>query len=269
MKWFEGFWQQRPENHSSSKEHQKERRNEQATAAAIDRLTNQIKAAVAEEKTEDSDGAFREKVTIGLIFLTFIAALAGDYIFYSTMRDARNSARTQHADTQSALTEDDRAWIAPEVVTFTKPIDAKPNFVVSLSFQDVGREPALNVQQFVQANIFDKTGPLSTRPLNIAFLSPIPAVLEAYCDRNMSPQSVSVTYPGDATTGSISATPKTPYDFPDVASGNGVAVVNGCFRYVTFKDVRYSIFCQFLVTDLSSPPATWTWRNCGHGNFAD
>ena len=121
-----------PKQHKESAAERREREKHEASLGAINSITNQLAANQEEQNASDRKKAFREKVTIGLVFLAFAATVVGDGIFYFTMRDARSAAVVDH-----------RAWIDAPVLEVPSPYNATNNALVfEYEVHNIGKTPA-------------------------------------------------------------------------------------------------------------------------------
>ena len=81
--------------------HQDQKRME--IVVAVNRVADELAATEKQEKSSEKKKGQREWLTIFLIFATVLATGLGDYIFYRTMEDARETASAQHTDTTALL----------------------------------------------------------------------------------------------------------------------------------------------------------------------
>jgi len=144
----------RQSRHQREREH-RDREEHEAHLAAINSVANELATTKKQTQADDDKKAFRDKLTIGLLILTVIAAGSGDVIFYCTMQDARVAANTQHIDTLAALNKtdaimkiDQRAWVGVEYI---QPVPSIPavgkSFAASIRLKNTGKTPAQHIAQ--------------------------------------------------------------------------------------------------------------------------
>lgn len=113
-------------NDAERKERERQQHEDNITfVRSLNAISDQLAADEKEEEGRDYKKAFRDFLTIILIFGTVVAAGIGDCVFYDTMQDARTAATNQNTAMiaqqhimqrqldQMAL--DERAWIAVDV----------------------------------------------------------------------------------------------------------------------------------------------------------
>ncbi|HWA02737.1 MAG TPA: hypothetical protein VG819_04325 [Rhizomicrobium sp.] len=126
--------------------------------AAINAIADQLKTNDREQNAADDKRAFREKVTIGLVFLTFATALYGDKIFYCTMMDNRKANRPVISFSGPPSNVPDANAANSQIVW--KPIAVKMagngRVFWGWWFKNTGHGLALNVRQSAQLEIVGK-----------------------------------------------------------------------------------------------------------------
>ena len=137
-------------------------------AALIKTIKNQGRAYRREEQREDRGHARRERITIGLLFLTVIGifwqiyemihvygpiheqavasgkqATASEKAAEATTRAAAAATR-QSENSDRAMIQAQRAWLGPRNATFSAEPKIGEFIDVTIEYQNTGREPALN-----------------------------------------------------------------------------------------------------------------------------
>jgi hypothetical protein len=143
----------------------------------IHAITNQLKTQLQETSANDAKRAFREKLTIALLFGTIFAAGLGDWFFYGQREemvraygpikqsadaatDTAAGIKGQLAVMQGqldAIEADQRPWVRPKVIKVDPFVITKQklSFGITLEFFNSGKSPAFNVdytQDFVSTD---------------------------------------------------------------------------------------------------------------------
>jgi hypothetical protein len=191
---------------------------------------------------------------------------------YEPIKDSADAAKTSADAARRTVdvSEDGvRAWIAPTNFSFVDLNNANDPLRVRVSYQNVGREPAIKVKNrspsAIITNVTEQWGTLSNwheemfKPENICV------------DMNKT-DVTSVVYP----TTNVSAEIYIPtFDKMDrstlltrVKEQRAIYIVMGCFTYETLKNEKYSAFCGVLMPDTNKDISNWHFGPCPAGNEA-
>jgi hypothetical protein len=273
----EKLLQQKPA--SESNDLQRSNDNQDGTpsadiAALIDTIKNEGIASRAEERREDRGKARRERITIFLLFATVIAigwqvyemihvygpihdqavasgkqADASDKAAAATARAADAAIRQseiaakQAEISEKALTQAQRAWIGPTNASFTAEPKAGEPIDILISYQNTGREPALNFSYEVDVFSITETSPEFGNRVN-------PFMTKCLQKNFAAPGQVVYPSTGFNQYDLSSKTDKALVDAAVIA-GDKVVVLQGCFVYLTGQIMRHSFFCFFYKNNFS------------------
>jgi hypothetical protein len=161
-----------------------------------------------------------------------------------------------------------RAWIAPIRFTLANPLDSDKQPVVRIGFQNVGREPAVNVRNILHTAHGDVVVTHDTDFLGLRLWSLPLFKPETSCDEAGKQTANTVVYPSQLPSPSYSTEVEATNTLTaaNLRIGHGLLIVFGCFVYDTVNETRHSAFCEYLGTDLDQTPATWQFRACPVGN---
>src|SRR5665213_3124866 len=126
----------------NAEQSRREREHHQQNIAAINAIADQLARSQNEERTEDSNRAFREKVTICLLSFTFVAAFVGDGIFYITLDHAdENFIRDQRPIIWNVLSNELPKEMPPSIPQFINGNKIRWN----VYYKNFGKGTAYNV----------------------------------------------------------------------------------------------------------------------------
>ena len=190
-----------------------------------------------------------------ITFGAAVVALGGLVILFFTLRDNRKT-----------MIEDRRAWIAVHTAIFhIAPPPKNPGdlFQIAVSYENIGKEPALNVSKAQGPFLITDFVPGSNSfELN---LPPNDTCSEVNTKINMGP-----VWPG--TKLDVSRGPAFQI-IADAAFLNMKTILgyHGCFMYETFQEAHRTAYCFLLVPVVAHPAADWLWHMCpgAYQNFAD
>ena len=254
---------------------ERKRQEHKESVAAINAVADELAADQQKNDTNESRRGLREKVTIGLLVGTVIAAGLGDWIFYHTMKDSRLSSSNQIEAMRKQLTVmqdqleeariDQRAWIAPLNASLTRPLDPASDIVsITVSAQNTGREPALDI--------------ISMATIDAAPQDKIED--RRACDRTFPQAGEAAVYPSDhfgMTLNYATQFATRPQIVRDIIAGRQILFIMGCFAYRTMGQPHHSGYCFYLYPQIGpqtgdispKPVAEWVFRKCPVGNIAD
>jgi len=274
MNWFKsGKKTPAIQKQSSSAKHQKESDWQRPIVQAISGIADEIKNSTKENEKEDRARARRDNITIWLVFATFIAALAGDVIFFVTLQDARHAAKIQHSDTQDAAIENGRAWVGPTQASISGTIASGQTITATIMYENFGKEPATDTEivpaiSSISADKWFAQGKDGAMYRIDAFRSQcknIPAYDDSF-----------VVFPSIGGAGFNNITLKLkesefekngidPISFARISSGEDYLIINVCFVYKTFAQTKHTAFC-FYYNAKDSNAATLSFCD---GAYAD
>jgi hypothetical protein len=165
-------FEQKPATNAKKGESAKPQPNSQPPdlAALIDAITTEGRIYRA-EKREDCGSSVREWITIGVITSSLIAVWWQVHEMikvYEPIKDSADAAKTSaDAARRSVDVAEDgvRAWIAPTNFSFVDLNNANDPLRVRVSYQNVGREPAIKVKNrspsAIITNVTEQWGTLS------------------------------------------------------------------------------------------------------------
>jgi hypothetical protein len=217
-----------------------------AAAAASPVVAAPPPVATAQWLPAARGGAVRDIILIVAVGLLALIALGSDWVFYRQLEEMR-AAR--------------RAWLAPQSARSERPPVVGRPFDVSVTSQNSGAEPAVDI--FTDAAPFtvaltEAGSPAVDRNIRDALNR---------CLATKPGERTRVVYPNpaaanDRTTLSIK---RELIDW-DVLYGVKILVVPGCYAYRTAGQVHHSAFCFFYQHGFSNPN---DWAICQGGNYAD
>jgi hypothetical protein len=166
---------------------------------------------------------------------------------------------------RETLVAANRAWVSPLSITFDGEIKAGSPLTLWISYENKGKEPAINTVFFREIDAIPvsrlatpemlerwKSGLTASqelmRELGLAIDEKIP---KAGCEAD-DPRGIAMgaTHPGVLYP--VPYVVPTKFINPDFENGLSLLVVKGCFAYKTFKSVHHSWYCFFY-----SPQIEW------------
>ena len=198
----------------------------------------------------------RPKTTNVLAVATIMLAVFAGLAYCATID---NLKRTQ------------RAWLAPIGADMAGPVEVGRALRVNILYENVGKEPALDVTRAVpQWGTF----PIPPNIHGEAWLPSVPAIKNDSCD-GLTPRSGRETvYPSssrEAYKSLIYVFNAEPHPFvtENFINMKETFFVFGCFAYRTFNEVHKSAFCLYVQPTPDDRPEYWTFRFCPTGNHAN
>jgi hypothetical protein len=181
---------------------------------------------------------------------------------------AKDTALTAHEN----LVASQRAWVAPIRFVFADLNNAQQPLRVRMTYQNVGREPARNVRNYLTAGYIRNPIPPSPKEWgnNRTWFS-----MEAIKPRSMcggtAPDKNSVIYPSPTIGFDIEmGDPPDGADvqalFEEVKNKKSIYFVAGCLSYETVKERRSSAFCAMLMPVEGKEISQWQFSACPIGN---
>ena len=252
---------QRSEDREPGQQDEDQPRISADAAALVDAITGQERTNRAQEKGEDDARRRRELITILIIAITAVAII----LQVNEMKRVYGPIRDQ----AGAALVANRAWIAPRYVSFYGPITAGNPITVRTKFDNPGRIPALDVEFHT---LFLSFGSHGQQPISV----------DAYRNKkfgaNTSCESPVTNYMGveyPASPQFIDYSDSLFNQFRDntiasfITNGTDILVLQGCFRYRTLDEWRWSKFCEYLEPVPGESIETWQFKYCADGNDAN
>lgn len=226
-------------------------------SALIEVIKEEGRAYRKEEQREDRGKRFREWITIGLIFVTFVAvcyqvhemikvydpiqeqAIAANESAEAAKRSADASVKVAE-DSEKSLVASSRAWVGPTDARITSgPLAVEKPTKVVISVRNSGREPAREFRWIPTKIISTKS--------DVTLDQKVDTNLK-FCLGTPSQKFGQVIYPTGGIGEGFEFT--IPFDGSeidqDVIDGQKVIVVQGCIAYESFGATRHSAFCYFF-----------------------
>jgi hypothetical protein len=267
-------------------------------AALINAIAAEGKANRAEEKREDRGKAIRDWLTLIFVIATTCGVFYQAHIFgqqrdemhvtsEQTNQLIENNAKLAIAAAQQAeatvkqadatnkqavamgeaatvsrdnMIAANRAWVGPSNASFAAEPSVGKAVDVTISYQNTGREPALNFINFSR--------PLAGTPEDekTTIVELITNYLEA-CKSYQEWNGGSVVYPSTGFS-SYNLSLKIPDDLTDdaVIKGDKLIYLQGCFLYRSFGLPRHSYFCYFYKQGFTK---IGNLNICNSGHYAD
>jgi hypothetical protein len=159
---------------------------------------------------------------------------------------------------------DVRAWLSPMSIQVARaPLasDGKPRLDITLSYVNVGREPARGVVVAMRSG---------TKPqdLSNATLDQVFAGDNTTCDSLISPDKGAIVFPSSSVPRSFSQTDILQNE-DAIDAKNGVLVVQACIKYQTAGRFHHTMLCEYVEPETYKPLDQRRWRSCADGNDAD
>jgi hypothetical protein len=251
-------------------------------AGALNRVADQLVTDEREDEGRDSRKAFREYLTIALVFGTVVAAGIGDVFFYGQMSemqkaygpiaDQANAAKRaadaatkqseiatrQAENSDKALFQSQRAWVGPSNASFSAEPKTEEPIEVAIQYQNSGREPALNFSYNI-----DMFGVIENNPDFGNRVTPF--MTKCLATSAVAPGQVVYPSTGFSQYTLGAKSDKTLVD-DLIVSGEKVIVIQGCFLYATGQTVHHSFFCFFFKNKLTRIA---NLNICQSGHYAD
>jgi len=214
------------------------------------------------QQDETDDISFRRKqiraawslnrITLGAA----VVALGGLVILFFTLRDNRKT-----------MIEDHRAWIAVRSPFFDiAPPPKNPGdlFQIAVSYQNIGKEPALTVSKHQEPFWIADFEPLSS-------IDKLKFPINTECDEVNSKINIGTAWPG--TSGGYASRGSASQISADTAflGMKKLLGYHGCFIYETFQELHHTGYCFLLIPVVGHPVAEWVWEMCpgADQNFAN
>jgi hypothetical protein len=162
---------------------------------------------------------------------------------------------------RSAVLATNRAMIAPVVGRWTTPPITGAPFGLTLTYQNIGKEPARRLTYYQEAIAV----PMESGTTVFA----IPA--DDICQKvKVTGNVASTVFPLSSNPLALRLPPQKDNPLvPTVESRESVLVWRGCFKYLTYNQVHSTTFCYWLRGEEGTPLASWQWNFCPNGNEAD
>jgi hypothetical protein len=166
----------------------------------------------------------------------------------------------------------ERAWVAPVKFVFVNTADTDDPLRVRLFYQNVGREPAQDVKNWMNSGFIIAPPPLppaidwnklSVWKMNTT-LNP-----QTLCSHFGDVNTSVVVYPSSSFGFSIDTTKghTIQSQIDDVRSEHAIYIIFGCFSYESEEHTRFSSFCAFLnPVGAGKDIAQWGFSACPTGN---
>jgi hypothetical protein len=169
----------------------------------------------------------------GITLFAAIIALSTIIVLIFTLIDARK-----------ATVEANRAWVAPRSAYLTQPFVLNEHPVFRVTFDNVGKEPAPNIQTWWLVKIVDAN--LLVPSLKEPNLFESAFGKNQACDGHTSREAGETLWPSEkleSYTQFYVPNPNDPVITQEVLDGRAAVVVQGCVLYETFNKLHQSAFC--------------------------
>jgi hypothetical protein len=243
-------------------------------------------------------------LNIAVVTLAFAAAAAAAWQSYRlaeltqmAITNADTESKRQATDTQAALNLTKqaadaatrsadvaetgvRAWVAPVTFTLANIADTKEPLNTRISYQNLGRQPARNVRNWLTLDHISSSNLPSTQWEALQEWQDVSRFGPKEICRNVFSKDTSVLYPTSQPTLSFDVKGNAigDYKFPDpgtfeywalvteVKEQRAVLIAKGCFVYETLGKTRHSTFCVFLQPIPGKDISAWVFAVCPVGN---
>lgn len=240
-------------------------------AALIHAIKTEGRAYRSEEKREDRGKKFREWVTIALIACTLAAVCWQVYEMikvYGPIKSQADAAITQAAASKSAadaaeqtLIAAQRAWVGPTDARLDGDIKVGQDAKFVVTYQNTGREPALNLDvhsdPFIVTIVNDLAGHSKARALqdtqDCLFRASEPGTMVGFPTAGTQVYQLTVAFDGKLMD-------------DDVLNGDKYLFIHICFTYSTFRQTHHSAACYFYKAKTTTPQHL---NVCPYGSYAD
>jgi hypothetical protein len=168
-----------------------------------------------------------------ITLITAMIAIGTVGVLISTLIDARK-----------ATVEANRAWVAPRSAYLRRAFVLNDHPVFRVTYDNVGRQPALNSEMWWRVNIVDAD--LLVRSLKDASLAETAFGRNIACDQHSAHKGSEVIWPSrkpESYSNAYVGNPTDPIITDEVLDGRAAVVVHGCIFYETFHEVHRSAFC--------------------------
>ncbi len=270
-------------------------------AALIKAIKDEGIAYRREERREDFGKARRERITIVLITLTFLAvcyqvyemikvyepihaqaiasgkqAEASDKAAGATVRAADATAKAADAavkqseiatrqaeNSNKAVAQSQRAWVGPRNARSDRSPELNKDFSAIIEYQNSGREPA--IETTFDSDIFVATNDTSHLLEATARISKF----ISECKTRWTPTQATVVFPSvGGFGGGYQMTKALLGEEVDqvVVDGDKIVFLSGCFVYKSVGEIHRSSFCYYFKAQKTQPA---NWNICAVGNDAD
>jgi hypothetical protein len=170
---------------------------------------------------------------------------------------------------RDALARNQRAWLAPRGFKISedyKPYSKGTATEITLVYGNVGREPAIKVNQEISAGTISRYDYVKPKVFEAALHS---ILNRDSCDSLPLDNPGLAVYPGSTDAYGIRYKIAGSLIDDDVMKGEKFVLVVACFAYETSQKPHHSSFCGFLDPTSGGPPSSWTFAICPAGNSAD
>jgi hypothetical protein len=228
--------------------------------ALIDAINAQARASRKEELREEQVRTRLDQITIIIIAVTATAA----FLQVREMIRAYEPIKSQAEIARTAQ----RAWVGPVKFSLANPNDTWDPLKVIVTFQNFGHVPARNVRNFTAHTFITNAGPVSDWQNLPAWKSSDALQPKKLCSQFGDTTNEMVVYPNQ--TFELPVGP--PQDRTDIDYINAVKdqqniyVVDGCFSYESFDEMKFSSFCALLLPVNNKGIGDWTFGSCPIGN---
>jgi hypothetical protein len=156
-------------------------------------------------------------------------------------------------DNQTALERIQRTWISPYAARHDGPIQARKDFPIKVTYQNPGKEPAIDVSDNYDGGTASMIG--RNQGWDSLVIPP-----NHSCDGVKSREGQWVVYPSAINERHFAAAA----DMVDqsLVDGTRVLCIHGCFVYTTFGKTHRSSYCFYLEPIPDQPSEKWPLKNC-------
>ncbi len=174
------------------------------------------------------------------------------------LREATKINRDAFAATQ-------RAWLAPTNALFDRPVKSGEQVSIGIVYDNVGREPALNVTHGEEVHWVNSPKVSNVSP---EFWANQLLGANATCDHPTESDRI-VAYPSSHSSYRTHVLIKSDSFADELLWREKTLYIQGCIAYETVGAERHSAYCIYFEPDAAKPPEQWQFRFCADGNFAD
>jgi hypothetical protein len=172
-------------------------------------------------------------------------------------------------ETKRATIEANRAWLSPVHFKFERPLEDKDGPLIQVLFQNIGRDPAMNLKtaaHWEPVNLIKPMPKPEAFPEIVGGWEAMSATIKKDCWNNEPEIGNVAIIPTNNLASSFTASNPSPIPNldPIVKDHTQILVVKGCMTYTSFEQTRHTSFCHYLRGE-----ATLEFASCRGGNFSD
>ena len=165
---------------------------------------------------------------------------------------------------KETLIASNRAWLAPILAELDGPLEKNQPIKVIVSFQNSGKDPAMNVKNVAEGGVT-----LSLTPQMAAYsqqFGPAPPVAEP-C-KGLTPQVGSPSVYPSTVQGIKALIAQSMIADDAIISGERTFFVHGCAAYESYGETRFSEYCFWLGPRIDPKTGRRIFQSCSGGHRA-